>query len=131
MIPALARIERTNLILAVALTALAGFLWGAAGTLGAGVGAALGCADFFVLGRVGARAVAAVRAGGSPWSLGLVLVAKMTALFALVFVAIRIAHLAVVPFALGFSVFVLSILMVGFSAAGLEANAKVESKVEI
>jgi hypothetical protein len=116
MIPLLARIERANLILAVALTTVAGLLWGRAGTLGAGAGALLACADFFVLGRLGARAIAQVRAGGSPWGLGLALVGKMTALFALVFIAIRVLRLAVAPFALGFSVFVVSILMVSFSA---------------
>jgi ATP synthase I subunit len=116
MIPLLARIERANLILAVALTTLAGLLWGRPGTLAAGAGALLACADFFVLGRLGARAIAQVRVGGSPWGLGLALIGKMTALFALVFIAIRVVRLAVVPFALGFSVFVVSIVLVSFSA---------------
>lgn len=116
MIPVLARIERANLILAVAVTCIAGIVWGTAGTLGAGAGALIACADFFVLGRLGARAVAQVREGGSPWGLGLALIGKMTALFAVVFVAIRVIRLSVLPFALGFSVFVVSILMVSFSA---------------
>ncbi len=115
MIPTLARIERVNLILAVALTCVAGLHWGSAGTLGAGAGALIACADFFVLGRVGARAVAQVREGGSPWGLGFALIAKMTALFVVVFVAIRVIRLSVIPFALGFSVFVVSILLVGLS----------------
>jgi len=125
MIPVLARIERVNLILAVALTCLAGILWGTAGTLGAGVGALLACADFVLLGRLGARAVAQVRDGGSPWGLGLALIGKMIALFALVFVAIRVLHLAVVPFALGFSVFVVSILLVGLSVRAGRTEAGV------
>ena len=45
----LARIERANLVLAVLLTALAGVLWGARGAIAAGAGAALACADFWLL----------------------------------------------------------------------------------
>jgi hypothetical protein len=114
-VPALARIERVNIVLGVALTSLAGILWGARGTVAAGVGALLAIADFFFLGRLGARAIARVQAGSAPWGLGLALIAKMGALFGLVFVAIRVLHLAVLPFAVGFSVFVLSILLVGLT----------------
>jgi hypothetical protein len=124
MVPALARIERTNVILGIVATAIAGIVWGGRGTLGAGVGALLACADFAVLARVGARAVAAARAGRSPWGLGLALVGKMAALFVAVFIAVRVAQLAVLPFALGFSVFVVSILLVGLRAGALEAEPR-------
>ncbi len=124
MVPALARIERTNVILGVVATAIAGLLWGGRGTLGAGVGALLACADFAILGRLGGRAIAAARNGASPWGLGLALIGKMAALFAAVFIAIRVARLAVVPFALGFSVFVVSILLVGLRAGALEAEPR-------
>jgi ATP synthase I chain len=120
---ALRRIERLNLVLAIAMTALGGLLWGARGFAGAGAGAFIACVDFFVLRRVGARVAARVRAGDPPRSFGFALVGKMAALFALVFVAIRIAHLAVIPFALGFSVFVMSIFLVGLSAAQPEPEA--------
>ena len=123
MIQVLARIERTNVILGIALTALAGVLWGWSGMVGAGAGALLACIDFRFLGRLGARAIAQVRAGGSPWDLGFALIAKMAALFALVFVAIRVLHLPVIPFALGFSVFVVSIMLVGLSAARVEVES--------
>lgn len=119
----LARIQRANIVLGVAATALAGVLWGLKGTVGAAAGAALACADFHALGVLGARAVARVRAGASPWTLGLALIAKMAALFAAVFVAIRVLHLAVLPFAIGFSVFVVSILLVGTAAAKAEVEA--------
>jgi hypothetical protein len=122
MIPVLAKIERANLILAVALTSLAGILWGGPGMISAGVGAVLACVDFYFLGRLGARAVASVQAGGSPWGLGFALICKMAALFALVFVAIRVVRLAVMPFALGFSVFVVSILLVGLAAGKAEVE---------
>jgi hypothetical protein len=123
VIQVLARIERANVILGIALTALAGVLWGWSGVLGAGAGALLACLDFRFLGRLGARAIAQVRAGGSPWGLGFALIAKMAALFALVFVAIRVLHLPVIPFALGFSVFVVSILLVGLSAGRVEVES--------
>jgi hypothetical protein len=121
------RIERVNAILAVALTAVAGIVWGPRGTLSAGAGALLACADFYVLARLGARAVVAARDGASAGALGglaLALLGKMTALFALVFVALRVAHLAAAPFALGFSVLVISILLVSLtSSAGTLAGS--------
>lgn len=120
MMQVLARIERTNVILGIALTALGGVLWGWHGMFGAGAGALLACVDFRFLGRLGARAIEQVRAGGSPWGLGFALIAKMAVLFALVFVAIRVVRLPVAAFALGFSVFVVSILMVGISASRVE-----------
>jgi hypothetical protein len=120
MMQVLVRIERTNVILGIAFTALAGVLWGWHGMVGTGAGAFLACIDFRFLGRLGARAIAQVRAGGSPWGLGFALIAKMAVLFALVFVAIRVVKLPVGPFALGFSVFVVSILMVGISASRVE-----------
>jgi hypothetical protein len=110
-------IERANLLLAVAVTVLGGVVWGLPGLLGTGAGAFIACLDFFVLRRVGARVADRVRAGDPPRGFGFALVGKMAALFGLVFVAIRIAHLAVIPFALGFSVFVMSILLVGLRAA--------------
>jgi hypothetical protein len=115
----LARIERTNLVLAVAVVAVSGLLWRGPGMLAAGVGGALACANFWVVRRLGARAVARVLAGGPPGqAVGLValLFAKMTALFALVWVAVRVLHLEVVPFTMGLSVFVISILLAGLGA---------------
>jgi hypothetical protein len=120
---ALRHIERVNLVLAVAMTALGGLLWGTRGLAGAGAGAFIACADFFVLRRVGARVADRVREGGPPRGFGFALIGKMAALFGLVFVAIRVAHLAVIPFALGFSVFVMSILLVGLRAAQTEPEA--------
>ena len=119
----LARIERTNLILAAAVTCLSGLLWGARGAIAAGAGAALACADFFILVRLVARMTASVRTGGAATGLSLLLFAKTTALFALVFVAIRVVGLAPIPFALGFSVFVFSILLLGLASLKRGAEA--------
>jgi ATP synthase I chain len=121
---ALARIERTNLILAVAATCLSGLLWGGRGMLAAGVGGALACANFWVLRRVGARAAARAEEGatGPAVALALALVIKMSVLFVLVWVAVRVLGLPALPFSLGLSVFVVSILMIGLSTGGAEAE---------
>jgi hypothetical protein len=113
--PAVRKIAGANLILGVAFTALAGILWGPRGTLGAAAGAILAIADFLVLARLGTRAMAAVRTGAAPWGLAVALFAKMTGLFVLVFAALRLAKLQMIPFALGFSALVVSILLVGMT----------------
>ena len=112
----LARIERINLILAALLTGLAGALWGVRGAVAAGAGAALACADFWLLVRIGSRLVAGARAGYPSRGLSFLLLGKTMALFALVFIAIAVLHLDAIPFALGFSVFVVSIMMLGLRA---------------
>ena len=111
-------ISRTNALLGVAATATAGLIWGPRGALAAAVGATLAWVNFWVLRRFGAQA-AARASEGEGWSasrlpmLGAGLILKMTALFGLVWVAIRVLRLAAVPFALGFSAFVVSILAAG------------------
>jgi hypothetical protein len=120
----ISRIERVNLVLAVVMTALGGLLWGKAGALAAGVGAALAVVDFYVLVRLGARLVAQARAGAPSRALSFLLLTKTMILFALVFIAIRVLHLPPIPFALGFSVFVVSIFLLGLQAA---KNDKSES----
>jgi hypothetical protein len=112
----LGRIERVNLILAGLVTVLAGALWGARGAMAAGAGAALACADFWLLVRIGGRLVASAREGTPSRGLSFLLLAKTLVLFALVFVAIGVLHLPAIPFALGFSVFVVSIMMLGLQA---------------
>jgi len=112
----LGRIERINLILAAAVTALAGAIWGASGALAAGVGAALAVADLWLLVRIGSRLVASARAGNPSRGLSFLLLGKTMVLFALVFIAIAVLHLDAIPFALGFSVFVVSIMMLGLRA---------------
>lgn len=113
----LQRIERINLILAALLTALAGALWGVRGAVAAGAGALLACADFWLLVRIGARLVTGARAGNPSRGLAFLLLGKTMALFALVFIAIAVVHLDAVAFALGFSVFVVSIMMLGLRAS--------------
>jgi hypothetical protein len=119
----LARIERVNLILAALITALAGALWGVRGAIAAGAGAALACADFWLLVRIGGRLVASAREGNPSRGLSFLLIGKTMALFALVFIAIGVLHLEAIPFALGFSVFVVSIMMLGLQAGATKREA--------
>jgi hypothetical protein len=126
---ALDKITRANLVLGAAVTAVAGLLWGAHGMLAAGVGAALACLNFEAITRLGRRAVRRVETGGGGSGQGIALAAglliKMTALFAMVWVAVRVVKLQALPFALGMSVFVFSILLVGLGTrtTGNEAEA--------
>jgi len=114
----LAAIERTNLALAVVATAASGLIWGARGTVAAAVGAALACANFAVIRRLARRALQRVAAGGRPsGALTAAIGIKMMALIALVWVAVAVLHLAVLPFALGISVLVLSLVTGGLRLA--------------
>jgi len=119
----LARIERINLILAALLTALAGALWGGRCAIAAAVGALLACADFSLLVRIGSRLVASARTGSPSRGLVFLLLGKTMALFALVFIAIAVIHLDAAAFALGFSVFVVSIMLLGLRAGPTEREA--------
>jgi hypothetical protein len=118
-------IQRTNIVLGVAATATAGIVWGARGMAAAAVGAILAVANFWAIRRLGARAVAKVASGESvPQALTLVaaLVAKMALLFALVWFMIRRIGLPVLPFTMGLSVFVVSILITGLFLGGGEVK---------
>ena len=111
----LAAIEKTNLVLALAVTALGGLVWGKPGLLAAGVGAALACLNLWAIHRLAARAMARAAAGANAQAAGLMaaLGGKMLILFALVWVAIRVYHLALVPFAIGISILPVSLVMAG------------------
>ena len=117
-------IERTNVVLGAAATAAAGLIWGGRGMLAAGIGAALAVANFWAIRRLGARAIAKVAAGSVPQALSLVaaLVAKMAILFALVWLVIARLGLPVLPFTMGISAFVASILLAGLFLGAAEPN---------
>ena len=121
-------IERTTWVLAVAMTCVSGLIWGKAGWLATGVGGALMVANLWSIRRLGSRAVALVVAGSAPRAVGLaaMLFLKMLALFALVWVAIRVYNLALLPFALGISVLPISLVTAGLWT-GVAADQ--ESKV--
>jgi hypothetical protein len=109
-------ILRTNVVLGVAATSVSGLIWGVDGFAAAGVGALLACLNFWAIMRLGRRAVERVRdgaTGSQAAALGVGLTLKMAALMALVWVAVSVLKLALLPFALGLSVFVISILLAG------------------
>jgi hypothetical protein len=111
----LGAIEKTNLVLALAVTALGGLVWGKAGFWAAGVGAALACLNLWAIHRLAAKAIARAAAGATAAAAGLVAAmgGKMLILFALVWVAIRVYNLALVPFAIGISILPVSLVMAG------------------
>ena len=111
----LGAIEKTNLVLALAVTALGGLVWGKAGFWAAGVGAALACLNLWAIHRLAANAIARAAAGATAAATGLVAAmgGKMLILFALVWVAIRVYNLALVPFAIGISILPVSLVMAG------------------
>jgi hypothetical protein len=120
--------DLASLTMAVAVTALVGMVWGNQGALAGGTGALLACLNLWVLRRLGARAVARAAAGDTTQASWLIaaLGAKMIVLFALVWVAIRIYNLALVPFAIGISVLPISLVFAGLwigSAAGEQGRA--------
>jgi hypothetical protein len=107
--------DLANLILATLVTGLSGLAWGQAGALAAGTGALLACINLYVIRRLAGRAVVRAAAGDksqASWLLA-ALGAKMVILFALVWVAIRVYHLALVPFAIGISVLPISLVFAG------------------
>jgi hypothetical protein len=109
-------ILRTNVVLGIVATSVSALVWGMDGMLAAGVGAVLACLNFWVITRLGRRAIERVSdgaTGGQAAALGIGLALKMAALMALVWAAVSVFKLAVVPFALGLSVFVISILLAG------------------
>jgi len=112
----LTAIERMNMVLGVAATAVSGLVWGARGMAAAAAGALLAIVNFWVIRRLGARAVARVASGASVAE-GLLLVAalmvKMTVLVALVWLLVSWGALPVLPFTVGLSVFVVSIFFTG------------------
>src|SRR6185312_2642644 len=112
----LTTIQKITLVLGAAATAVSGLVSGPRSMLATGVGAALALANFWAIRRLGGRAAARVAAGDSvPRALPLVaaLVGKMSLFFALVWVMIRWVRLPVLPFTLGLSVFVVSIVVGG------------------
>jgi hypothetical protein len=124
----LTTIHRANVLLGVVATAAAGLLWGGRAMLAAGLGACLAIANFWTVRRLGVRAISRVVAGDSPRQ-ALVLVAgltlKMVALSLIVWVAIRKLGLPVLPFSLGLSALVFSILLVGLFLGADPAGATV------
>ena len=114
----LARIERINLILAVAgHRAWRGCCGGRAARSPRASAPLLACADFWLLVRIGARLVASAREGNpSRGAVGSCCWPRRPRCSRWCSSRSRSLHLDAVPFALGFSVFVVSIMMLGLRA---------------
>jgi hypothetical protein len=119
--------DLANLSLGVLVTVLSGVVWGQTGAVAAGAGALLACLNLWVIRRTAGRAVVRAAAGDTgqaSWLLA-VLGIKMMVLFALVWVAIRVYTLALVPFAMGISVLPISLVFSGLwlsSTAGEQGS---------
>ncbi|MDX2021312.1 MAG: hypothetical protein SF187_13815 [Deltaproteobacteria bacterium] len=114
------RIERTNVVLGIAITAVCGIVWKVPGMTAAGLGALLGGLNFWALHRLGAGVFRRAMAGEGAAQAGflvMLLMAKMGVLFGCVYLAIFVFGLLAVPFSLGISAFVLSILGAALFAA--------------
>jgi len=117
---ALVAMERTTLVLGVAVTGAAGATWGIEEAGAAALGGALAFANLTVTRRLAARAIQKVLAGTHPAGsgLGAGMAVKLVLLFPLLWVAISVLHVPLVPFALGLSVLIVSMVVTGlFSAA--------------
>jgi len=120
--------DLANLSLAVTVTALVGLGWGRSGAVAGGAGAILACVNLWVIRRLAARAVARAAAGDKAQASWLIaaLGTKMLILFGLVWIAIRVYNLALVPFTIGISVLPISLVFTGLwigSTAGEQGKA--------
>jgi len=124
-----ARVNCLHWLIGVAMVALSGLVWNARGTLSAGIGVLIASANFHFVSRSAARALSDV--AGQPSAdvaraaaVGLItrLVAKMFLSMAVIWAVLSFFDLLLAPFALGLSVFVISILAVGLTVAAAEAK---------
>lgn len=117
-IPGLSPLARTYLLVGAAVACLAALLWGKAGLAGTGAGLVIGAGNLWAVRQLAGRAVAAAESGtaGAAWTLVTGLMVKMAGLFLLAWVAVRVLHLGILPFALGFSALVLSLVLAGSNA---------------
>jgi hypothetical protein len=120
--------DLANASLGVLVTALAGSLWGRSGLIAAGSGALLACLNLYAIRRLASRAARRAAAGDKNQASKLLaaLGVKMLLLFALVWVALRIYNLALVPFTIGISILPISLVFSGLwlsSTAGEQGSA--------
>ena len=114
--PSILRIERTNYVLAGAVTLASLALGERTITLGVAIGAALTCVNFYVLRRLIVKwtnAAAKGQASNAP----LLMLPKMIGLMGLVAVAILFLPIDAIAFAAGYSIFILSIVIEGIYSA--------------
>jgi hypothetical protein len=116
---ALVAMERTTLVLAAAVTGAAGVAWGMEEAGAAALGGSMAFANLTVTRRLAARAIQKVLAGTHPAGAGLGagMAIKLVLLFPLLWVAISVLHVPLIPFALGLSVLIVSMVATGLFTA--------------
>jgi hypothetical protein len=107
--PSILRIERMNYVLGGVLAVAALITQARDIALGVAVGAALTCANFYVLRRLVTKWTAEAAAGKGGNSAVLML-PKMVALMAAVAVAVLLLPIDVIAFTVGYSIFIVSIV---------------------
>ena len=108
--PSIHRIERLNYGIAAGVTLLALFTQSRPVTLGLAVGAALTCLNFYVLRRLIVKWTSEA-ARGQGGNSGLLMMPKMIGLMGAVAAAVLLLPLDVVAFAIGYSIFIVSIIV--------------------
>lgn len=112
----LLRIERTNYLLGTALAVAAAFTRSRAEAAGVAVGVVLTCLNFALLRRIIFKMTAEAAAGRASSS-GLLMLPKMMGLMAAVAVALLVLPISAPAFAVGYSIFVVSIVIEAVRAA--------------
>jgi len=120
----LRRIERLNYILGGVMAATAAILLPKEQALGILVGVALGSVNFSLISRIVQRWLRGAAKGNS--ASGYFLIPKMGALLAAVFLALRFLPISPVYFAIGFSIFLLSIVIETVRSATTPNDDEVE-----
>ncbi len=108
--PSIHRIERLNYILSAVLVLLALLTQSKSVTLGLAAGAALTCANFYVLRRLISKWTADA-AEGKRGNASFLMLPKMVILMGLVAVAVLFLPIDIIAFAGGYSIFIASILI--------------------
>jgi len=114
--PSILRIERLNYGIGAAVIAVAALTQSRPVALGIAVGVALTCANFFVLRKLVVKwtsDAAAGRTGNAP----LLMMPKMIGLMGAVAVAVLLLPIDVVAFTIGYSIFLVSIVVETTSSA--------------
>lgn len=108
--PSIHRIERLNYVLAAVAALISLVTQSQAIALGVCVGAALTCVNFYVLRRLIVKWTSDA-AKGQPGNAPMLMLPKMVAMMGLVAVAILFLPINVVAFTIGYSIFILSIIV--------------------
>jgi hypothetical protein len=108
--PSIHRIERLNYGISAGVILIALLTQSRAVTLGLAVGAGLTCLNFYVLRRLVVKWTAEA-ARGKGGNSGLLMVPKMIGLMGAVAVSVLLLPIDVIAFAIGYSIFIVSIIV--------------------